>query len=87
MGNYTIFQMFENPSLGGRQARDFTTNVPKILDLISSSEQIFSENCRWVPLLSDEGQAVDTEVLKGDRTQSCFRMAQLNCYELRLLIT
>ena len=32
------------------QARNFTTNVPKILDLKSSSEQIFSENCRWVPL-------------------------------------
>ena len=28
----------------GRQARNFTTNVPKILDLKSSSEQIFSEN-------------------------------------------
>ena len=26
-------------------------NVPKILDLKSSSEQIFSENCRWVPLV------------------------------------
>ena len=25
-------------------------NVTKILDLKSSSEQIFSENCRWVPL-------------------------------------
>ena len=33
--------MFENPRRG-RQARDFTTNVPKILDLKSSSEQIFS---------------------------------------------
>ena len=41
--------MFENPR-SGRQARNFTTNVPKILDLKSSSEQIFSENCRWVPL-------------------------------------
>ena len=41
--------MFENPRRG-RQARDFTTNVPKIVDLKSSSEQIFSENCRWVPL-------------------------------------
>ena len=41
--------MFEN-SRKGRQARNFTTNVPKILDLILSSEQIFSENCRWVPL-------------------------------------
>ena len=50
MGNYTIFQMFENPSLRFREARGFTTNVPKILDLKSSSEQIFSENWRWVPL-------------------------------------
>ena len=32
--------MFENLR-GGRQARNFTTNVPKILDLKSSSEQIF----------------------------------------------
>ena len=31
--------MFENPRRG-RQARNFTTNVPKILDLNSSSEQI-----------------------------------------------
>ena len=41
--------MFENPRKG-RQARNFTTNVLKILVLKSSSEQIFSENCRWVPL-------------------------------------
>ena len=41
--------MFENPRRG-RQARNFTTNVPKIVDLKSSPEQIFSENCRWVPL-------------------------------------
>ena len=32
--------MFENPRRG-RQARNFTTNVPKILALKSSSEQIF----------------------------------------------
>ena len=32
--------MFENPRRG-RQARNFTTNVSKILDLTSSSEQIF----------------------------------------------
>ena len=41
--------MFENPRRG-RQARNFTKNVPKILDLKLSSEQIFSENWRWVPL-------------------------------------
>ena len=38
MGNYIIYKMFENP-MRGRQARNFTTNVPKILDLKSSSEQ------------------------------------------------
>ena len=40
MGKYTIFYMIENPR-GGMQARNFATNVPKILDLKSSSEQIF----------------------------------------------
>ena len=38
--------MFKNPRRG-RQARHFTTNVPKILDLKSSSEQIF---CRKLSL-------------------------------------
>ena len=38
--------MLENPRRG-RQARNFTTNVPKILVLKSSSEQIFS---RKLPL-------------------------------------
>ena len=38
--------MFENPRRG-RQARNFITNVPKILVLKSSSEQIFS---RKLPL-------------------------------------
>ena len=42
--------MFENPRRA-KQARNFTTYVPKILDLKSSSEQIFSENWRWVPLI------------------------------------
>ena len=49
MGNYTMFGRFENPRRGV-QARNLTTNVTKILDLKSSSEQIFSKNCRWVPL-------------------------------------
>ena len=39
-------EMFENPRRG-RQVRNFTTNAPKILDLKSSSEQIFS---RKLPL-------------------------------------
>ena len=45
--------MFENPRRG-RQTRNFTANAPKILDLKSSSEQIFFENCRWVPLLIED---------------------------------
>ena len=49
MGNYTIFGGCENPRRG-RQARNLTTNVPKILDLKSSSEQIFSNSCSWVLL-------------------------------------
>ena len=41
--------MFENRRRG-RQTRNFTRNVPKILDLKSSSEQILSANqWRWVP--------------------------------------
>ena len=42
--------MFENPRRG-RQARNFTANVPKILVLKSSSEQIFS---RKLPLGAPE---------------------------------
>ena len=40
--------MFENPRRG-RQARNFTTNVPKILDLKSSSEQIFFRKLSFGP--------------------------------------
>ena len=61
MGNYTIFGGFQNPRRGS-QARNLTTNVPKILDLKSSSEQIFSENCRWVPLNEDNARKVITDV-------------------------
>ena len=50
MGNYTMFGRFENPRRG-MQARNLATNVPKSLDLKSSSEQIFFKNCRRVPLL------------------------------------
>ena len=39
--------MFENPR-GGRQARNFTKNVLKSLDLKLSSEQIFSFGCPWL---------------------------------------
>ena len=52
MGNYTILSMLENPRRG-RQARNFTTNAPKILDLKSSSELIFS---RKLPLGAPESR-------------------------------
>ena len=50
--------MFENPRRG-RQARNFTTNVPKILVLKSSSEQIFS---RKLPLGAPD---TDTDTFYG----------------------
>ena len=56
MGNYTIFEGFENLRRG-RQARNLTTNVPKILDLKTYSEQIFSKNCRWVPLIEQSSNS------------------------------
>ena len=40
--------MLQNPRRG-RQARNFKTKVPKILDLKLSTKQIFSETWRWVP--------------------------------------
>ena len=46
--------MFENPRRG-RQERNFATNVPKIRDLKSSSEQKKKiENCRWVPRFNNQ---------------------------------
>ena len=41
--------MFENPWEAGKQ-EILQQMFPKILDLKSSSEQIFSKNWRWVPL-------------------------------------
>ena len=47
MGNYTIFRCLE--ILGKAGNKEFY-NILKILDLKSSSEQIFFENWHWVPL-------------------------------------
>ena len=63
--------MFENPRRG-RQARNFTTNAPKILDLKSSSEQIFSRRLPLgAPVESKEAmecQCKTDKIKKG----SCF---------------
>ena len=62
--------MSENPRRG-RQARNFTTNVPKILDLKSSSEQIFF---RKLPLGAPEtiGQATHHNFCLVNRTSLNF---------------
>ena len=60
--------MFENPRRGS-QARNFTTNVSKILDLKLSSEQNFSENWRWVPPVRDcDGRNICLLVLSSKLT-------------------
>ena len=85
MGNYTIFGRFENPWTG-RQARNLTTNVPRILDLKSPSEQIFSKNCRWVPpdrfqvipvWLSTGNSLSHFVVRQQDRTEPSFKLFKL----------
>ena len=48
--------------LGGRQARNFTTNAPKIVDLKSSSEQIFS---RKLPLGAPEDKTCKKHIPHG----------------------
>ena len=62
--------MFENPRRG-RQGRNFTTNVPKILDFKSSSEQIFSENRRRVPLKVYMSSGVDDRDLNHNSNYNC----------------
>ena len=69
MGNYTIVGGFENLRRG-RQARNLTTNVPKILDLKSSSEQIFSKNCRWVPLIEQSSNSTIYRLHASDFEQN-----------------
>ena len=69
MGNYTIFLMFENPRRG-RQARNFTENDPKILDLKSSCEQIIFRKLS----LGAPGITVVPREIKGN-TYAKFRRA------------
>ena len=76
MGNYTIFGAFENLRRGG-QARNLTANFPKILYLKSSSEQIFSKNCRWVPLCCDRIGYCSCAPSLGQRTIQIFQICAL----------
>ena len=66
--------MFENPRRG-RQARNFATNVPKIVVLKSSSEQIFS---RKLPL----GAPVKSRLLKQMPSRSKARWACTHYVEI-----
>ena len=63
--------MFQNPGRG-RQARNFTTNVPKILDIKSSFEQTFSKNWRWVPLIIGENTSSSRYPQSGVPQESKF---------------
>ena len=77
--------MFENPRRG-RQARNFTTNAPKILDLKSSSEQIFS---RKLPLgapddwpeykLLHDVHLISYEIRRTNNEGSVFQVLELRC--------
>ena len=48
--------------------------------------KVYPPRFRALALRSKEGQTFETEVLIADQSQSCFRMAQVKCYELCLLI-
>ena len=61
MGNYTIFLRFEN-ARRGRQARNFSENDPKILDLKSSSEQIIFEKLSLGAPVSSKEQVKSLKV-------------------------
>ena len=67
--------MFENPRRG-RQARNFTTNAPQILDLKSSSEQIFSRKLPLgAPEISSKRLKTETGVIVGAICQYKFTRA------------
>ena len=70
-----------------QEARNFTTNAPKVLDLKSSSEQVFSKNCRWVPLMSvqlkhvnfNHINKIEVVELKRDRGSTLMRTCDISC--------
>ena len=83
--------MFENPRRG-RQARNFRTNVPKILDLKSSSEQIFFRKLSLgapVGINNTEKKVVRimTFVKYQDESRPLFlSLKLLNVYELNICL-
>ena len=69
--------MFENPRRG-RQARNFTTNVPKILDLKSSSEQIFSRKLSLGAPVARSPSRVARELSNVSTVRPRFPMLTIN---------
>ena len=64
MGNYIIFQMFENPRVG-KQARNFLQQMFRKFQISNRlSNRYFPENCRWVPLLLHERQIIHEFISK-----------------------
>ena len=76
--------MFENPRRG-RQARNFTTNAPKILDLKSSSEQIFS---RKLPLGAPDRDRIEHFIEQANNHQPTIKFtAEISDKETTFLDT
>ena len=48
--------------------------------------KLYPPRFRALALRSEEDQTFETEVLIADQSQNCFRMTQVNCYKLCLLI-
>ena len=58
--------MLESPRRGRQAIINFTTDVPKILDLKASFEQKCSENRRWVPLSKTNLEGVPNDpIIRG----------------------
>ena len=74
--------MFENRRRG-RQARNFTTNAPKILDLKSSSEQIFS---RKLPLGAPGLSFLSRTFADGQFNCPCIELTKNWEQQLNLLV-
>ena len=78
--------MCKNPRRG-RHSRNFTANVLKILDLKSSSEQVFFENWRWVPLVELDVTSIYGWFEKGCHVQRWIRAISACHWWILLLIS
>ena len=84
MGNYTMFGRFENPRRGV-QARNLTTNVPKILDLNSQivfRTDVFQKLSLGAPVVIQYCQCVyrNPQTAKLEIGPACQR--QIECFHM-----